>query len=61
MDMATWVQILYKAVYISHIANTLGKGMNPTIPPSAMGKIGGQSGVFSLGKENFEYKPVKLC
>ena len=33
MDMATQVQILDKAVYISHSANTLGEGMNPTICP----------------------------
>ena len=29
-------QILDKAVYISHRANRLGKGMNPIILPSAM-------------------------
>ena len=38
MDMATQVQILYKAVNISHSANTLGKGMNQTLLPPAVGK-----------------------
>ena len=38
MDMVTTVQILDKAVCISHSANTNGKGMNPTILPPAMGK-----------------------
>ena len=31
MDMATQVQILAEAVYISHSANILGKGMHPTM------------------------------
>ena len=35
MAMATQVQILNKVDHISHSANTLGKGMNPTILPSA--------------------------
>ena len=38
MDMANWVQNLEEAVCISHCANTLEKGMNPTILPPAMGK-----------------------
>ena len=38
MDMATWVQILDEADCISHGTNTLRKGMNPIILPSAMGK-----------------------
>ena len=38
MDMATWVQILDKAVYISRCANTFGKGMNPDILPPIMSK-----------------------
>ena len=38
MDMATRIQILDKAIYISHRANTLGQGMNATILPPAMGK-----------------------
>ena len=39
-DMATQVQILNEAVYISHSANTIGKGINPTILSSlpAMGE-----------------------
>ena len=36
--MATRVQILDEVFLISHGANTLGKIMNPTILPSAMGK-----------------------
>ena len=36
--MATQVQNLHKAVYIFHYTDTLGKGMNLTIPSSAMGK-----------------------
>ena len=36
--METRVQILDEAVYIVHSTNTLGKGMNPTILPPAMGK-----------------------
>ena len=31
MDMASQVQILDKAVCISHNTNTLGKGITPTI------------------------------
>ena len=38
MDMPTQVQIQNEAVYISHNANTLGKGINPTILPPAMVK-----------------------
>ena len=38
MDMVTQVQILDKAVCISYGANTLGKGMHPTILPPATGK-----------------------
>ena len=38
MDRATRVQILDKVDYISHRTNTLGKGMNLTILPPAMGK-----------------------
>ena len=35
---ATRVQILAETNCISHSTNTLGKGMNPIIPPPAMGK-----------------------
>ena len=38
MDLSTRVQILDKAVCISHSANTLGKGMHPATLPPAMGK-----------------------
>ena len=38
MDTVTPVQILDEADYILHSTNTLGKGMNPIILPSAMGK-----------------------
>ena len=38
MDTATRVQILDVAVCISYRANTIKKGMNPTIFPQAIGK-----------------------
>ena len=38
MNMATEFQIMDDAVCISQSANTLGKGMNPTILLPAMGK-----------------------
>ena len=38
MDTATQVQILDENDCISHNTNALGKGMNPTILPPAMGK-----------------------
>ena len=38
MSMVVQVHILDKAVCISHNANTLGKGMNPSIFPPARGK-----------------------
>ncbi len=38
VDMVTQVQNLDEAVCISHTVNTLGKGINSTIPPPAMGK-----------------------
>ena len=37
MDTTTKVQILDDAVYIAHSANNLGKGINPTFLPAAMG------------------------
>ena len=37
MNMAKRIQILDKVDCISHSTNTLGKGMNPNILPSAMG------------------------
>ena len=50
MDTETQVQILTETDCISHSTNTLEKGMNPIIPPPAMGKIVGQTSFFSLGK-----------
>ena len=38
MDTATQVQILDVTDCISHITNTLGKGINPIILPPAIGK-----------------------
>ena len=38
MDPATLVQILDEADCIWHCADTLGKGITPTILPWAMGK-----------------------
>ena len=38
MDTETQVQILDEVDCISHNTDTLGKGMNPTIIPSTMGK-----------------------
>ena len=65
--MTTRVQILDTAVCISHSVNTLGKSMNPTILPPAIGKIVGQTGFFNLGmatslgeKKISKFKPVKL-
>ena len=48
MNMATRVQILDEIVYIFQSDNSLGKGMNPTILPLAMGEIVGQTKVFNL-------------
>ena len=39
VDTVIRVQILDEDVCLSHSANTLGKGMNPTILPPAMVKI----------------------
>ncbi len=47
MDTATRVQILNEADCISHSTNTLEKGMNPIILPSA---IVGHTGFLSLGE-----------
>ncbi len=48
MDTATRVQILNEAICISHSVNTLGKGMNPIILASTIGKIVGQTELFNL-------------
>ena len=44
MGTVTRVQIQDKAVYISHSANNLAKGMNPTTLFPAMGKLLGRLG-----------------
>ena len=49
MYIVTQVQILDKAVCISYSTDTLGKGMNTTVLPIAMGKIVGQTDLFNLG------------
>ena len=38
MDIANWAQILDEAIYNSYSANTLGKGVRPTISSPAMDK-----------------------
>ena len=48
MDTVTWVQIPDESLSISHNANTVRKGMNPTILPPAMGTIAGQTVLFNL-------------
>ena len=48
--MATRVHILDETDCISHSTNTPGKGINPIILPPSMGKIVGQTRVFSLGE-----------
>ena len=47
--MMTWVQILDKAVDISHNANSLGKGTILDYSPSCYGYIVGQTELFNLG------------
>ena len=44
------VQILNKADCISHSTNTPGKGINPIILPSAMGKLEGRLGSSALAR-----------
>ena len=60
MDIAARVQVLDKTIFISHNTNTFGKGMNPTILPPAMGKIVGQTGLFSLGYGNWSKRRKTL-
>ena len=48
MNTATQVQILDEVVCISHRANSLQKGMNPTILLQAIGKIVGQTKPFNF-------------
>ena len=45
MTMVSWVQILDKAVCISHSADILGEGMNPII----FLLLEEKSGLFNLG------------
>ena len=45
--MENGVQTLDEAVSISHSTNTLGKGINQTIPYPAISKL---TGLFNLGK-----------
>ena len=48
MDPANRVQVMDKTDCISHSANILKKDIHPTILPLTMGKIVGQTGLFSL-------------
>ena len=41
MELALWVQILDMVICISLCTNKLGKGINPSVLPPAMGKIVG--------------------
>ena len=63
MDTVTRVQILFKAVYILHGANTFGKLMNPTIPLPAMDRQGSLNLVWQpiYEKENSKFRSVKHC
>ena len=59
-------KILTEHVCFSHRAKTLGKGMNPTIPSSALGQYLGRLGSLTsvwqpvLEKENSAFKTIKL-
>ena len=48
IDTATRVQIPNEAARNSHSANTIVKGMNPTILSPAMGKLVGQTELVDL-------------
>ena len=48
LDMMTQVQNLNKAVCISQSTDNLGKDMDPTILPPAMGKWQGRLGCLTL-------------
>ena len=50
MDSMNQFQSLDEAVCISLWANALGKGINLSLLPPAMGKIVGLTGLFSLDK-----------
>ena len=58
MDTVIRVQVLDKAVCISHGAKTLRKGMNPSILSPAMGKIVGQTRLFKLCKANLDERKL---
>ena len=58
MDPATRVQIPYEVVHILHRANTLGKGMNPTILPHHQ-RVNNFGIATGLG-EKTEFKPFVL-
>ena len=48
MKLATWVQILDKAICLSLCDNALEKGMNPSVFPPPMGVIVEQTGFFMV-------------
>ena len=63
MDTVIQVQTLDEAVCISYRTNSFGKGVNPTIPHSAMVEIVGQAELFSKPveeKKNSEFKSDKI-
>ena len=49
IDMISQIQILDKATCISLLANVVGKGINPSLLSTTLGKIVGQTGLFSFG------------
>ena len=51
METTTRVQILDETDCISHITNTLAKGMDPIILPPAMGKQYGRLGSSALVRQ----------
>ena len=62
MDIAARVEILDEADCASQSANSLGKGMNPTIVLPAMGRLRFLALIWLpvKEKENSEIKPFKL-
>ena len=51
MDSVTRAQILDETICILHSPHTLGKVMDPTILPPAMGKLLGKLGSFTLYRQ----------
>ena len=49
MDTVIRVQIRDETTWILHNANTLGKGLNPTILSPAMNKMATETVLFSFG------------